>query len=128
MVNKVNCILNTFPGVGPFILTRLFQAYCLSLYSSNLLTLYSPALKSLEIDLNKILRCTYLVSSLLQSQCPVPNLVSLYNTVGRRSQSLVIAASNCPFELVWKFFVFSVSVCHSFCGYNTLCGSRHLAV
>ena len=34
MVRKANCLLATFPRVGPFILTHLFQSYCLSLYNS----------------------------------------------------------------------------------------------
>jgi len=36
VVRKANCLLATFPRVGPFILTRLFQSYCLSLYGSGL--------------------------------------------------------------------------------------------
>ena len=36
MVRKANCLLATFPRVGPSILTHLFQSYCLSLYNSGL--------------------------------------------------------------------------------------------
>ena len=31
MVKKANCLLASFPRIGPFILTRLFQSYYLSL-------------------------------------------------------------------------------------------------
>ena len=56
MVKKANCLLASFPRVGPIILTRLFQSYCLSLYGSALWTLSCPALYHLEVAFNKILR------------------------------------------------------------------------
>ena len=40
---------------GPFILTRLFQSYCLSLYVSSLWTLSCPTLQNIEVAFNKIL-------------------------------------------------------------------------
>ena len=33
MVRKANCLFVSFPRVGPYILTRLFQSYCLSPYT-----------------------------------------------------------------------------------------------
>ena len=56
MVKKANCLLASFPRVGPIILTRLFQSSCLSLYGSALWTLSCPALYHLEVAFNKILR------------------------------------------------------------------------
>ena len=35
-------------------------------------------------------------------------------------------ANKCPSILAQSVFLKSVSICHSFCGYNTLYGSRHL--
>ncbi len=38
-----------FPGVGPLIMTHLFQVYCLSLYGFCLWSLSSPALHNNEV-------------------------------------------------------------------------------
>ena len=56
MVRKANCLFVSFPRVGPYILTRLFQSYCLSLYGSGLWSLSSPATQNIEVAFNKILR------------------------------------------------------------------------
>ena len=56
MVKKANYVLVTFPSVGPLVLTKLYQSYCLSLYSSCLWSLSCPALHSLEVAFNNILR------------------------------------------------------------------------
>ena len=37
-------------------------------------------------------------------------------------------ANKCPSILAQSVFLKSASICHSFCGYNTLCGSRHYDV
>ena len=52
IVRKANCLLGTytFPRVGPFILTRLFQSYCCSLYGSGLWSLLCPALHNVEVE------------------------------------------------------------------------------
>ena len=55
VIRKANCLLATFPRVGPFILTRLFQSYCLSLYGSGLWTLSCPTLQNIDVAFNKIL-------------------------------------------------------------------------
>ena len=55
MVKKTNCLLASFPRVGPFILTRLFQSYCLSLYGSALWSLSCPALHLIEVAFNRVL-------------------------------------------------------------------------
>ena len=52
MVKKANYVLVTFPCVGPQILTKLFQFYCLSLYGSSLWLLSSPALHSIALKLH----------------------------------------------------------------------------
>ena len=56
MIRKANCLFASFPGVGPSILSRLFQSYCLSLYGSCLWSLSSPAIHNIEVAFNKILR------------------------------------------------------------------------
>ena len=49
MISKANCLFASFPGVGPAILSRIFQSYCLSLYSSCLWSLSSSALRNIEV-------------------------------------------------------------------------------
>ena len=56
IVKKANCVITSFPGVGPFILTRLFQAYYLSLHGSDLWILSCTALQNLDVAFIKILR------------------------------------------------------------------------
>ena len=56
LVKKANHLLVSFAGIGPGILTRLFQCFCLSFYGAALWTLNCPAIKSLEVSFNKILR------------------------------------------------------------------------
>ena len=128
MVKKANCLLASFPRVGPIILTRLFQSYCLSLYGSALWTLSCPALYHLEVAFNKILRKIWHLPYRSHTGIVhlVANLDSLYNLVFRRSNSLLFAAAKCPSILVQSVFLQSTSICYCFCGYNTLYGSRHL--
>ena len=55
MVKKANCLLASFPRVGPVVLTRLFQSYCLPLYGSALRSLSCPAQYHIEVAFNKVL-------------------------------------------------------------------------
>ena len=56
MVRKANCLLASFPRVGPLVLARLFQSYCLSLFGSALWSLSCPVLYCIEVAFNRILR------------------------------------------------------------------------
>ena len=53
---KANSILCTFKWADPFIKCFLIKSYCLSLYGSVLWSLSSPAVKMIEVSLNKLLR------------------------------------------------------------------------
>ena len=53
---KANSILCTFKWADPFIKCFLIKSYCLSLYGSVLWSLSSPAVKMIEMSLNKLLR------------------------------------------------------------------------
>ena len=127
MVRKANYVLVTFPSVGPLILTRLFQSYCLSLYGSCLWSLSSPTLHSIEVAFNKILRKIWNLprhshTRILHS---VANLSSLFNIVSLRSHRLLLSALNSSSWLVKQIFSDSSSLCCSFCGYNFMFGSQH---
>ena len=130
MIRKANCLFASFPGVGPSILSRLFQSYCLSLYGSCLWSLSSPAIHNIEVAFNKILRKIWHLHYRSHTAIVhlVANLPSLYNVVFHRSNSLCIAASKCPSSLVRVIFCDSAAVSYSFCGYNSLYGSTHLKV
>ena len=128
MVAKANCLFASFPRVGPSVLTHLFRSYCLSLHGSCLWSLSSPALHSIEVAFNKILRKIWHLHYRSHSAIVhlVAKLVSLFNVVYRRSNSLLSAASNCPSMLVRTVFRDSATVCYSFSGYNKLFGGTHL--
>ena len=128
MVKKANYVLVTFPYVGPHILTKLFQFYCLSLYGSSLWLLSSPVLHSIEVAFNKILWKIWRLprhshTGIVHS---VANLCSFYNVVCLRSQSLMLYAMSCSSLLARQIFSDSCSLCYSFSGYNSMCGHHHL--
>ena len=127
MVRKANCLFATFPRVGPHILTRLFQSYCLSLYGSGLWSLSSTTLQNIEVAFNKILRRIWSLSprSHFRIVHLVSNLHSLFNVIYRCSKSLLFAASQCPSLFARTVFYDSSLYCFSFCGYNML-GNRHI--
>ena len=106
------CLLASFPRIGPFILTRLFQPYCLSLYGSALWTLSCPALRLIEVTFNRVLRRIWRLPSRSHTGIVhlVANLDSLFNFVFRRSNSLRYAAAKCPSVLVQSVFLQSTSI------------------
>ena len=130
MIRKANCLFASFSGVGPAILSRLFQSYCLSLYGSCLWSLSSPAIRNIEVAFNKILRKIWRLHYRSHTAIVhlVANLPSLFNVVFHRCHSLCIAASKCPSTLVRVIFRDSAAVSYSFCGYNSLYGSSHLKI
>ena len=97
-----------------YILTRLFQSYCLSLYGSGLWSLSSPAIQNIEVAFNKILRRIWSLSPRSHSHIVhlVANLHSLFNVIYRRSKSLLFAAAQCPSPFVLSFMIplFTVSL------------------
>ena len=127
---KANYLLASFPRVTPHVMSRLFQAYCLSLHGSCLWSLSSPALHNIEVAFNKVLRKIWHLHP--RSHTAIVHLVarlhSLFNLVHRRSNSLSLAASKCPSLLVRSVFRDSASFCFSFSGYNYLYGLSHLKV
>ena len=55
----------------------------------------------------------------------VAGLHSVYNTVYRRSNFLLLSACKCPANLFRAVFLDSASECYSFSGYNSLYGLSH---
>ena len=125
MVRKANCLLASFPRVGPLVLTRLLQSYCLSLFGSALWSLSCPALYCIEVAFNRILRKIWHLpprshTGIVHS---VAKLESLYNLIFRRSTTFTSSASKCPSKLVQSVFEFIIL---PLCGYNMMFGARHL--
>ena len=56
----------------------------------------------------------------------VAHLHSLFNVIYCRSKSLLFAATQCPSLFVCTVFRDSSLYYFSFCGYNTMFGSRHI--
>ena len=132
MVRKANCLFATFPRVGPFILTRLFQSYCMSLYGSSLWALSCPAIHNLEIAYNKILRRIWRLPNRRHTgiSFTVWLIWIVYSMLchGALANSLRLAASRCSSTFVQSIFQSSALSCYSFCGYNSMFASRHLTV
>ena len=128
MVRKANYVLATFPFVGPHILTKLFQSYCLSLYGSCLWSLSCPALLGIEVAFNNILRKLWHLPRRTHTGIvhSVANLISLFNVICHRSYRLLISALNSPSLIVKLIFAESSFHCFCFCGYNYLFGDRHI--
>ena len=106
-VKKANCLLASFPHVGPFILTRLFQSYCISLYGSALWALSCPALHLIEVAFNRVLRRIWYLPSRSHTGIVylVANLDSLFIFIFRQSNSLRYAAAKCPSAIVQSVFL-----------------------
>ena len=79
---KANYLLHVLSCCDPFVKTRLFSSYCLSLYGATLWRSSSPQLKSCHLPLEAIV---ILALSILWP-C---SLQSIYNVVLSRSRSLV---------------------------------------
>ena len=52
LTRKANCMLHSFSCCSPFVKTKLFSSFCLSLCGSCLWSSSSPALRSLETTFN----------------------------------------------------------------------------
>ena len=89
-----SCLLHTFSCCDPFVKTRLFSSFCLSLYGASLWRSSSPQLRALEVSFNNILRKIWSLPRHSHTgivHC-VAQLESIYNTVVIRSRSLLASA------------------------------------
>ena len=126
LIRKANCLLRTFAGVDPVVLTRLLRVYCLSLYGSALWLTSSKSLHVIEVAFNNILRRIWNLPARTHTgilHC-VAQLQSIVNTVLSRSKSLLHSACVCPSPVVQSVFRDSSSFCFTFCGFNNLYGDR----
>ena len=128
MVRKANCLLLSFPTVRPDIQTRLFRAYCLSLYGSSLWQLSSPALSNIEIAFNKVLRKIWQLPNHSHTGIvhSVAALNSIFNIAYLRSLRLISSVTSSSSSLVKHIFSRSSNFSFTFAGYNYMYGHRYL--
>ena len=102
MVRNDNYVLATLSFVGPHILTKLFQSYCLPLYDSCLWSLSCPALLGIEVAFNNILSklCHLPWRTHTGIVHSVANQISLLNAICHCSHRLLLSALNCPSLIV----------------------------
>ena len=120
-------ILHLFACCDPFVKTRLFSSFCLSLYGAALWK-SDPQLKSLEVTFNNFLRKIWSLprhchTGILHSTA---KLQSIYNVVVFRSAKLLASASGSTSYLISDLFSESACCAYSFVGYNTKYGYKHL--
>ena len=128
MCRKANCMLHLFACCDPFVKTRLFSSFCLSLYGAALWKSSDPQLKSLEVTFNNFLRKIWSLprhchTGILHSTA---KLQSIYNVVVSRSAKLLASASGSTSCLISDLFSESARRAYSFVGYNTKYGYKHL--
>ena len=121
-------ILHLFACCDPFIKTRLFSSFCLSLYGAALWKSSDPQLKSLEVTFNNFLLKIWSLprhchTGILHSTA---KLQSIYNVVVFRSAKLLASASGSTSCLISDLFSESACCAYSFVGYNTKYGYKPL--
>ncbi len=107
MIKRANCVLFSFSGIDPAVLTRLFSSFCLSLHGAAIWNLSNPSLHSLEVAFNNILRKIWRLPFNCHTKILdlTARLHSTLNVIFRRSQSLLISATTtCPSILVRTIF------------------------
>ena len=128
LVRRSNSVLQTFTGVGPFVKTKLLNAFCLSLYGSSLWKLSCKSISIIEVSLNKVLRKVWHLprnSHTAILHCTA-RLYSIFNAVYLRSRELLHSALCSSSSVVRCVFLDSSYLCYTFIGYNTIYGDRHI--
>ena len=99
-------MLHLFACCDPFVKTRLFSSFCLSLYGAALWKSSDPQLKTLEVTFNNFLRKIWSLphhspTGLLYSTA---KLQSIYNVVISISAKLLASASGSSSSLISDLF------------------------
>ena len=124
---KANSILCTFKWADPFIKCFLIKSYCLSLYGSVLWSLSSPAVKMIEVSLNKLLRKIWNLPYNCHTgilHCVV-HVSTISNIIYNRSLCFHLPCHHL-YNLVKSIFIGSSKLVHSSTGYNCLYGHEHI--
>ena len=126
-IRQANSVLYSFRATDPLTKMRLFQAYCLSLYGCSLWRLDCPALRSLGVAFNQVIKRIWHLprnchTAIVHS---VGLISSIFNIVFARFSKFFSSAVLHSSPLVRSVFVVSWQSCNSkFIGY-VLFGSRH---
>ena len=128
MARKANCMLVTFAGLDPFVRTKLFQSFCLSLYGSATWNLSCRGFKTVEVMFNNILRKIWRLPANSHTgilHCTA-RLSSIANIVLKRSQMLLHNINQLPHaSVVHSVFLDSSTLSFTFFGLNCMHGSQY---
>jgi len=107
LIRKANLMLYTFSAADPVVKSRLLQSYCLSLYGSALWKLSCPAIHSIEVSFNNILRRIWHLPCNCHTRILhlTARLPSLFNVIISRAASLLSSALSCSSLIVRKVLV-----------------------
>ncbi len=127
LIKKANLMLYTFSVADPLVKTRLLQCYCLSLFGCALWNLSCPALSTIEVSFNNILRRIWQLprnshTGILHLTARLPSIV---NVVLSRSSALLFKARSSPSSIVRLVFQASSTLSYTSVGYNAFFGSQH---
>ena len=135
MIRKANCMLHSFYGTGPKVLTRPFQSLCPALYGSALQNISCEVIQRVEVTFSNILRKIWILPCMLSllphsnSAYSVACLRSIYNVVYELqliSCSLFSSAMSCPswtIKLASKDFT---KLGYTSVGFNSQYGNAYL--
>ena len=106
LVKQANLMLITFATADPLVKSRLLQYYCLSLCGCALWNLSSPALYSIEVAFNNILRHIWHLPRSCHTRILhlTARLPSIFNATANRSLSLLNSAKICSSKAVRTVF------------------------
>ena len=123
-------MLITFAATDPLVKSRLLQYYCLSLYGCAIWNLSSPALHSLEVAFNNILRRIWQLPRSCHTRILhlTSRLPSLINTTANRSLTLLNSAKVCSSKAVRTVFNDSALLAYTPTGYNALYSKDHIKI
>ena len=114
-IRQANSVLYCFRATDPLTKMRLFHAYCLSLYGCSLRRLDCPALRSLGVTFNQVIRRIWHLprnchTAIVHS---VGLISSIFNIVLARFSKFFSSAVSHSSPLVRSVFVVSSQSCNS---------------
>ena len=125
---KANSLLCTFKFLDPLIMTFLLKFYCLSLYGCCLWSLNTPAIRIIEIALNKVLRKIWHLPS--RAHTGIVHCVAQVHTISNmlydRFQLFLSKASSSSSSLIRSIITESGYHVNCFTGYNLHYGHSHV--
>ena len=124
LIRKANLMLYTFSAADPVVKSRLLQSYCVLLYGSALWKLSCPAIHSIEVSFNNILRHIHAIATpefyTLLLACPVCLMLSFLG-----QHPFCHLPSPALLSLFGRFFGESSLLAYTHTGCNAMSGGLH---